>query len=203
MTLMVAQNSGLASADDPGAGTPDDILDVALRGLEVPEGFRVEVFEEEIVVTPPPDGDHEYMVAALAREVLLRAKVEMLSAGNKGLLLPRGGLFPLNRVVPDATFAPLASEPFRGAPAWMTPEGVSMVAEITSSRPERDRVDKLLAYAQGGIPLYLLIDRDRRAATLFSEPSPQGYAQHHQVLLGKPLPLPDPFAFDLDTGRLL
>ncbi|GAA3856993.1 hypothetical protein FH715_07900 [Streptomyces sedi] len=78
-----------------------------------------------------------------------------------------------------------------------------MVAEITGSRPERDRVDKLLAYARGAIPLYLLIDRDRRAATLFSEPSPQGYAQHHQVTLGKPLPLPAPFAFDLATGRLL
>ncbi|MDT0270127.1 Uma2 family endonuclease [Streptomyces sp. DSM 44915] len=200
---MVAQHPGPASDDDAAAGTADDLLEVALRGLDVPEGFRVEVYEEEIVVTPPPDGDHEYIVAALTREVLLHAGTAMLSAGNKGLLLPRGGLFPLNRMVPDATFAPVAANPFRGAPAWMEPEGVSMVVEVTSSRPERDRFDKRRAYAQGGIPLYLLVDRDRGTSTLFSAPTQQDYAQQHRVPLGKPLPLPDPFAFDLDTGRLL
>lgn len=47
------------------------------------------------------------------------------------------------------------------------------------------------------------MDRDRREVVLFSEPTAKDYSARHQVVTGKPLPLPAPFGFDLDTGRLL
>jgi Uma2 family endonuclease len=79
-------------------------------------------------------------------------------------------------------------------------EGVALVVEVTSSRPQRDREDKRRAYARGGIPLYLLVDRQASSLTLFSQPEGADYREHCTVLFGKSLSLPEPFAFDLETS---
>ncbi len=57
-------------------------------------------------------------------------------------------------------------------------------------------------HARGGIPLHLLIDRDEGSVTLFSDPEDADHRQHLTIPYGKPLPLPEPFAFDLETGDL-
>lgn len=36
--------------------------------------------------------------------------------------------------------------------------------------------------------------------TLFSDPEDADYRQHLTIPYSKPLPLPEPFAFDLETG---
>lgn len=69
----------------------------------------------------------------------------------------------------------------------------------------RDRVTKARAYAQGGIPLYLIIDNlaDPPAVVLLSQPGEHGYAQTQAVQAGEPLELPEPFGLSLDTKLLL
>ncbi|MEV7384022.1 Uma2 family endonuclease [Streptomyces lydicus] len=181
----------------------DDTLLEGFLALETPNGFRAELIEGEIAVTPPPDGDHEDYLSAILRQVLRESATDMDSSGHKGLLLPAGEDKPPNHVIPDATVAPRALRLFRGAPSWMPGDGVAMVVEVTSTNPRKDRKDKRHCYARAGIPLYLLVDRDRATITLFSDPSGEDYVANVTVPFGKPVPLPAPFSFDLDTSDFL
>ncbi|NEC23569.1 Uma2 family endonuclease [Streptomyces parvus] len=180
--------------------TPAGILLDGFLALGTPEGFRAELIEGEIVVQPLQDGNHEHCVNAVIKQVLRNSRTDMDFSGNKGLELPGSEDRPRNHAIPDGTFAPTERRLFRGADPWMPPQGVALVVEVTSTKPQADREAKRRCYARGGIPLYLLIDRDDSSVTLFSEPEGDDYRQHITIPYGKPLPLPEPFAFDLETG---
>jgi Uma2 family endonuclease len=81
-----------------------------------------------------------------------------------------------------------------------------MVVEITSHDSDthnRDRVEKPRAYAEAGIPVYLLIDRDNLSILVHSAPHPEdGYRDIHVVRLGGQVVLPDPVGIELDTEDL-
>ncbi|MGW1198230.1 Uma2 family endonuclease [Streptomyces sp. NPDC002536] len=170
---------------------------------ETPEGFRAELIEGEIVVSPAPDGDHEDAIELIVAQMYDHSRTRMQCSGNKGLKLPRGGLCSKNYAIPDATFAPRERRLFRGAPPWMPPDGVTLVAEVTSTNPDRDRAAKRHCYARASIPFYLLVDRKESTVTLFSEPRKDDYTEIHTVAFGTSLPLPAPFAFDLATADFL
>ncbi|MDT0611947.1 Uma2 family endonuclease [Streptomyces lancefieldiae] len=187
--------------------TQAEVLLEGFLALDTPEGFRAELIEGEIVVTPPPDGDHEDYINLIVKQVIRRSRTDMDVSGNKGLKL-RGGLdHPMDHLIPDCTFAPTAQRLYRGADPWMPCEGVAMVLEVTSSKPRVDREAKRRCYAGGGIPLYLLVDRQASSITLFSSPEKidhrDDYREHRTLPLGKPLALPEPFAFELDTADFL
>ncbi|MEV5309222.1 Uma2 family endonuclease [Streptomyces sp. NPDC052610] len=180
--------------------TQEEVLLEGFLALDTPEGFRAELIEGEIVVTPPPDGDHEDCIGLIVEQVHLQSATRMQFAGTKGLKLDGS---PKDHVIPDGTFAPRERRLYRGADPWMPCDGVSMVLEVTSTRPQADRETKRRCYARGGIPLYLLIDRTASSVTLFSDPEKGDYRQVLTLPFGKPLPLPAPFGFDLDTGDFL
>ncbi|MFD4547188.1 Uma2 family endonuclease [Streptomyces sp. NPDC058466] len=183
--------------------TQAEVLLEGFLALDTPEGFRAELIEGEIVVTPPPDGDHEDYIGLIVNQVIRRSTTDMQFSGNKGLKLKSGGACPKNHAIPDGTFAPQELRLFRGADSWMPCDGVAMVLEVTSPRPGADREAKRRCYARGGIPLYLLIDRDASSLTLFSDPEKDDYRQLCTLPFGKSLALPEPFAFDLDTTDFL
>ncbi|MET9828802.1 Uma2 family endonuclease [Streptomyces sp. NPDC006385] len=183
--------------------TQEEVLLEGFLALDTPEGFRAELIEGEIVVTPPPDGDHEDCISLIVTQVIRRSRTDMQFSGNKGLKLQSGGGCPKDHVIPDGTFAPRELRLYRGADSWMPCEGVAMVVEVTSSKPRADREAKRRCYARGGIPLYLLVDRDTSQVTLFSDPESDDYRQHLTLPFGKRLALPEPFAFDLDTSDFL
>ncbi|MET7380491.1 Uma2 family endonuclease [Streptomyces sp. NPDC005526] len=183
--------------------TPAEGLLEIFLSLDTPAGFRAELIEGEIVVTPPPDGEHEKYISRIVRQVIRRSRIEMDFSGNKGLLLKSGGACPKNHAIPGVTFGALSLDLFAGADPWMPCDGVAMVLEVTSTKPEADREAKRRCYARAGIPLYLLVDRDAASITLFSEPRGDDYPELCTRPFGKPLALPDPFAFDLDTADFL
>jgi len=183
--------------------TQAEVLLEGFLALDTPEGFRAELIEGEIVVTPPPDGDHEDHINLIVKQVIRRSRTDMDVSGNKGLKLKSGGACPKNHAIPDATFAPTHLRLFRGADAWMPCEGVAMVVEVMPTKPGADREAKRRCYARGGIPLYLLIERDASSLTLFSDPEKDDYRQLCTLPFGKSLALPEPFAFDLDTTDFL
>ncbi|MGY0066970.1 Uma2 family endonuclease [Streptomyces sp. QTS137] len=187
--------------------TQEDVLLEGFLALDTPEGFRAELIEGEIVVTPPPDGDHEDYIGLIVEQVLERSRIRMQFSGNKGLKLRSGGGCPKDRLIPDGTFAPRELRLYRGADSWMPCDGVALVLEVTSSKPKADRETKRRCYARGGIPLYLLVDREASSITLFSAPERDDYRDDYREVctrpLGKTLSLPAPFAFDLDTADFL
>ncbi|MFF5160025.1 Uma2 family endonuclease [Streptomyces sp. NPDC000348] len=183
--------------------TQADVLLEGFLALDTPEGFRAELIEGEIVVTPPPDGDHEDYIGLIVTQVIKGSRTDMQFSGNKGLKLKSGGACPKDHAIPDGTFAPTARRLYRGADPWMPCDGVAMVLEVTSAKPKADREAKRRCYARGGIPLYLLVDREASSITLFSTPERDDYRENCTRPLGKPLSLPDPFAFDLDTADFL
>ncbi|MFV0136297.1 Uma2 family endonuclease [Streptomyces sp. HMX87] len=183
--------------------TQEEVLLEGFLALDTPEGFRAELIEGEIVVTPPPDGDHEDCIALIVNQVIRRSQTDMQFSGNKGLKLRSGGGCPKDHVIPDGTFAPRELRLYRGADPWMPCEGVAMVLEVTSTKPRADREAKRRCYARGGVPLYLLVDREETSVTLFRTPEKDDYREHCTRPFGKPLALPEPFGFDLDTADFL
>lgn len=183
--------------------TRAEVLLEGFLALDTPEGFRAELIEGEIVVTPPPDGDHEDYIGLVVDQVIRRSRTRMQFSGNKGLKLKSGEACPKSHAIPDGTFAPMELRLFKGAEPWMPCEGVALVVEVTSTKPQADREAKRRCYARGGIPLYLLIDRDESSVTLFSEAEGDDYRQHCTLPFGKAVALPEPFGFELETSEFV
>ncbi|MBC6467221.1 Uma2 family endonuclease [Actinomadura alba] len=187
------------------AHEPYPSQDVLLEGflaLRTPEGFRAELIDGEIIVSPPPGGHHERAISRIVRQVMRNSPAEMDFSGNRGLVLPSGGRCPKNHVIPDGVFAPAELDLFADEAAYMRPGGLALVVEVTSSRPDNDREAKRHCYARGAIPLYLLVDRERETVTLFCEPVGDDYTESHAGVFGKAIELPAPFSFTLDTEDL-
>jgi len=180
--------------------TPAEFLLADFLALRTPEGYRAELIDGEIVVTPPPDGNHQRGIWHILEQVILNSSIKMQYSGQSGLIVPSRGIPSEDRLIPDAVFAPAELDVFHNAPSWMSPDGIEMALEVTSSRPELDRNEKRYAYAAAGIPLYLLVDRQFRRVTLFSKPEYGDYAQTSAVPFGRKLNLPKPFDFALDTA---
>lgn len=181
-------------------GTPDEFLLADFLNLDTPEGYRAELIDGEIVLSPPPDGNHQLDIWWILDQIRRSSSTRMQDSGNSGLLVPSQEIPGAGRVIPDAVVAPAGLDVFRNAPSWMSPDGIELVVEVTSSRPDLDRNAKRRSYAQAGIPLYLLVDREHRRVTLFSHPVHHDYSQTNAVPFGDKLRLPQPFDFALDTA---
>jgi Uma2 family endonuclease len=198
------RSSGVDTALKHDRPCEEEVLLQGFHELETPEGFRAEFIEGEIVVSPPPGGPHEKAISRTVRQIVQAAQTPMDFSGQKGLELASGKRCTKNYVIPDMVLVPEELDAFADAEPWMPPAGVAMVIEVTSSQPDRDRKVKRHCYAKAEVPFYLLVDRDTRTVTLFKEPDPEAedYLEDIRVAFGKPLDLPEPFGFTLQTNDL-
>ncbi|MFJ6616855.1 Uma2 family endonuclease [Kitasatospora sp. NPDC091335] len=162
------------------------------------EGIRLEFINGKLGIKPVPDGDHGRIVQWLLR-ICIQSRPE-LYLHDQGLRLAgyRDG-----RARPDGTLAD--ADAFVGYGDWAPTGDVLMVAEVTSydsDTDRRDRVEKPRAYAEAGIPVYLLIDRDSAEVVVHSEPDGIRYETVQTLPFGKTVRLPEPVGISLDTEPL-
>ncbi|MGP4010608.1 Uma2 family endonuclease [Streptomyces sp. 4N124] len=170
-----------------------------LFSATAPRGWRVELIEGEICVTPPANGEHEEIVSRLNRQIIRKDPDDFLfTYTGIGLNVP--GASETGHVVPDLVVAPEGS--FDDEKQFHDTLPVLLVAEVASpGTADRDREKKIRGYARAGIPVYLLIDREEAEITVYSEPSGDEYAQAPKHKIGLTAPLPAPFGFELDTAK--
>ena len=194
--------AAMVESDQGSEGRPWDYLLRTWQELDVPEGWRAEIDEGQIVLVPPPHAHHNG-IAEVVQRVLYRGLPDEL-----GIYQTLGvHVAPLDKLyVPDLVVMPAelieAADPETSAP--MDASEALLIVEITSKGNAReDRTKKYRAYARAGVPMYLLLDRfDTRGAmaTLFTEPNEDGtYKRSDPVPFGKPLLLPAPFDVTLPT----
>ncbi|WP_052865185.1 Uma2 family endonuclease [Streptomyces niger] len=162
------------------------------------DSLRVELIGGKVGVKEVPDGDHGRVIQWLTR-ICIQARPE-LWLHDQGL---RVETYRTGHARPDGTLAP--SDAFVGQGEWADAGAVLMTVEVTSydcDTDRRDRQDKPRAYAEVGIPVYLLIDRDRCEVAVYSDPDGERYCRVVTVPFGKQIPLPDPVGIELDTEPL-
>ncbi|MFI6998876.1 Uma2 family endonuclease [Nocardia sp. NPDC050175] len=164
------------------------------------EGMQVELIDGRLGVKRVPDGDHGRVLNWLLMLLMPLSPGLFLHVIGQGLAV---GPYRKGRARPDGVLAPY--DAFGGAGEWASPDPVVMAVEVTShdsGTNKRDRVEKPAAYAQAGIPIYLLIDRDAGTVVVHSQPGDDGYQDVHSYAFGREVTLPPPVGITLDTEAL-
>ncbi|MFF9485967.1 Uma2 family endonuclease [Streptomyces sp. NPDC014676] len=164
------------------------------------ETVRFESINGRIGLRKGTDGSHTAIIMWLVRQCM-KARPELDLSPVQGLKVES---YRKGRALPDAVLAPVTH--FVGQGDWADTEGVLMTVEVTSfdsDTHDRDRVEKPQAYAESGIPVYLLIDRNRRSVLVHRDPDPVvGYRNVQKRQLGQKVVLPDPVGIEFDTEGL-
>jgi Uma2 family endonuclease len=193
--------SRIADADHDSGRSRD--LPAQLRtfweDLDLPHGWRAEIIEESVFLTPPAANIHN-SVAALLHEQLVLAKQDECAVHQMQAIefTPTGDVY-----IPDLLVYPREKTPPDGntVPA----DHALLVVEITSKpTASRDRERKMSGYADGAIPLYLLVDPlDPHGphVTLYSKPEGGAYQSMMWMAYGEVITLPEPFDLKIDTGE--
>ena len=186
---------GSMTADQPQM-TVEEFEELA---RSAPETVTLEFIAGKIGVKPVPDGDHgEIIVWLMKRCMEHRPELSLYPEQNLKVERYRNG-----RARPDGLLAP--EDTFAGKGEWPEPEGVLMAVEVTShdsDANQRDRVEKPEGYADAGIPVFLLIDRDDSSLTVHSDPEDGKYRSKVTRPYGATIEIPDPVGITLETGRL-
>ncbi|MFI0409712.1 Uma2 family endonuclease [Actinomadura sp. 3N508] len=189
----------------------DELADV----LDLPhDGTRVEIIGGEIIVSPGPDMAHNFIVQDIA-DAIAAARSQnpgfrwrCVSAQDLDLSDIHDGYIPDLCVLDKG----IADQARRAQLKKARPEHLQLALEVTSpSTVHEDRLPgkrrvkptKWSGYARVGIPYYLLVDRDPKAArtTLFSDPdtSKGVYSASVSWEFGEAVKLPEPFGLEIPT----
>ncbi|MFJ9953648.1 Uma2 family endonuclease [Kitasatospora sp. NPDC091207] len=153
-------------------------LDQALwqvwKAMDVPEGFRAEIIEGAITMSPTGGVRHVTIDRRIALALHDHLRGTGWAPGNDGNVI-----HGLKVVIPDVYVAPDDLEEIEHPEGLgILASGVAMVVETVSPgrrNRERDVVLKHRAYAAAGIPVYAIVDDfdDGGAVTVLTGPDPE------------------------------
>ncbi|MFB6864935.1 Uma2 family endonuclease [Streptomyces virginiae] len=177
----------------------EDFEAVARIAAREVDGLRLEFIDGVIRSKAVPDGDHRRIIVWLSRICMQHHPGLWLHAGQ-GVKVEQ---YREGRAIPDGVLA--HEDAFVGQGDWVDPAPILMAVEVTSwdaDTVRRDHVEKARAYAETGIPVYLLIDRATCEVSVYSQPNGQRYESIHIVPFGTDIALPDPVGITLQTEVL-
>ncbi|MDV7218282.1 Uma2 family endonuclease [Streptomyces prunicolor] len=172
----------------------DKVVWQAWKAMELPEGYRAEIIEGVIEVSPTGRLAHARVANRLrsALEVFLRDS-------ERGAWNSMHVIHAHRAWIPDGFVARRDVEPADvEEDLGIKASAVQVVAEVVSpgkTNQDRDRIRKRREYARAGIPMYVLIDDydGQGAVTLFTGPRPDkaDWEDIHRVPYGTEVEIPD------------
>ncbi|MFF2509353.1 Uma2 family endonuclease [Streptomyces sp. NPDC058067] len=181
----------------PSTGAFEEMLRI-VEELDTPDGYKAELIRGKIVVSPWSKLRYLRPMRSLRKQVEARAPEGTVTETSPFLFtFPAGG----RGFGPDLFVADEAAFDAEGRHA--DGSALSLVAELTSlSTKDVDWLDKLDTYGRI-VPVYLVLDMQAAEATAFWDPSPKGYRSRTTLPFGRPLHVPTPFDFELDTSEFI
>lgn len=163
-------------------------------------GFRAEVIEGKLIVSPLGTPEHHWASADLhdAFYPLRKERGWVGSPQGPGICIQG----PRDALSPDYVLTHEKCERWGNE---LLSSGVILVAEIVSpSSVYADREEKPRLYALGKIPIYLLIDpiAPSPTVTVYCDIVDGKYRHALSETMGKVVLLPDPVRFELDTSMI-
>ncbi|MFF4837159.1 Uma2 family endonuclease [Streptomyces sp. NPDC001315] len=186
-----------AAIDAPPAGSFEDMLRI-VEELNTPAGYKAELIRGKIVVSPWSKLRYLRPMRRLRAQVEAHAPEGHVTETSPFLFVfppSERGFGPDLFVADESAF----DEDGRHADG----SALSLVAELTSdSTKDVDWIDKLDTYGRI-VPVYLLLDMKIQEISAFWDPSPKGYRSRTNIPFGRPLHVPAPFDFELDTSEFI
>ncbi|MFK4099965.1 Uma2 family endonuclease [Streptomyces sp. NPDC019531] len=172
----------------------DEVLWQAWKAMELPEGYRAEIIEGAIEVSPTGRFAHAQIVNRLRDALAIHLKDSEHGAWNDTNLIHSRKAW-----IPDGFVAPRDTELIEDEEGLgIKASAVAVVVEVVSPgkrNQDRDRVKKRREYARAGIPVYVLIDDHdgQGAVTLFTGPRPEkaDWEDIHRVPYGTEVTIPE------------
>jgi len=172
------------------------VADMAVLERDFPKGYRYEMADGVLEVTPPPLDRHEELAARLGEQLSPQARPEWNVRYVRAVQTLTGWRHP------DVLLLRAAAEVPRGA-RLRPGSHVGLAVEVESPTSlRRDRIDKLREYAEIGIPHYWRMESDPELAVVAYELVGTSYDEVARISEGHgPLPGPVPLAVDLEAMR--
>ncbi|MCX4818772.1 Uma2 family endonuclease [Streptomyces sp. NBC_01142] len=196
--------------DDKPASEPvsdlDEVLWQAWKAMDLPEGYRAEIIEGSIEVSPTGRRRHTVLIGRLRRALDAHLAGSGYAPHQDGNVIYRQKSW-----IPDLFVAPLDLDEIPDEEGLgVDAAGVKMVVEVTSPghrNLQRDRARKRREYARAGIPVYVIVDDfdDEGAVLVLTSPNPKKatYTDEHRVPYGTDAVIPEGPAKGFALGKAI
>ncbi|WP_406184413.1 Uma2 family endonuclease [Streptomyces sp. NBC_01006] len=177
-----------APAEHPTGTWP--LLDAANALMERNPGYRVEIIEGHMLVTPPPDSAHASALTSLMLPFItagLHGDATEVVQGV-GLWLPDGRE---GYAIPDLSVVDADITEHHVENNCYEPVVFRLVLEVTSSNYQADLRTKVRAYGNAKVPVYVIVDRRHNRLHVLTDPAQDEYATHRVHAPGELVTLPE------------
>lgn len=177
-------------------GAPWTINDLG----KLPEGYRYEIFDGSLLVSPPPPLPHGRATTYLDRLLDRQAPAHLcVSAAGLGVSIKGGASY----LIPDIVVI-RRSALDEARPTLLPPDVLLAVEVLSPSNPSNDLVLKRHGYAVAAIPQYWIVDQEARTLTVLRlDAETQRYAESAVVRAGEVWKTDDPYPLQLDPAEFV
>jgi len=188
----VTVTESLAHPDPRVGWTVDDLNDLP------DDGFRHEILDGRLVLTPPPDNRHVGVTEELADLLQRQIPPELRAVAAGAGVRIRGGT---TYFIPDLVV--LRRAVLKQAGNGLEPCDVVLVVEVLS--PSNARTDLILKrhdYAAERIPAYWIVDPEKKKITVLEHDGDQHYIVSAEVAPGRQFSTDHPFPVSFDPAEI-